>query len=200
MMAKGERLTTTDLLAAVSDYLPGGGYQRIEEARRGEWPTESVRLFEDAYGIVAVVVYDTWGDLLSGWVDAQDALVRLISRHISKSDAKAWDGYLVLLTPGVMVSDTRNEATEIRYNTGRVRKLLAAGDDLKSLADVERALLPLLPLEPELEFEEQELVLNMLPSLLSRKGIPEDAVRVVIEAYSEQQALVERLHAYRTKT
>jgi hypothetical protein len=200
MMAKGEPLTTTDLLAAVSEYLPGGGYQRIEDARRGDWPTESVRLFEDAYGIVAVVVYDTWGDLLSAWVDAQDALVRLMSKHISKSDAKAWDGYLVLLTPGVMASDTRNEATKIRYDTTRVRKLLAAGDDLKSLTDVERVLLPLLPLEPELEFDRQESALDMLPSLLSSKGVPEDAVRVVIEAYSKQQALVERLHAYRTKT
>jgi hypothetical protein len=200
MTAEGEGLTMTDLLAAVSEYLCGGGYQRIGDAGRGEWPTESVRLFEDPYGIVAVVVYDTWHDLLSGWIDAQDALVQLISRHISKSDAKAWDGYLVLLTPGVMASDTRNEATQIRYDTGRVRKLLATGDDLKSLADVERALLPLLPLEPELELEEQESVLDMLPNLLSTRGIPDDVVRVVIEAFSEERPLVERLHAYRTKT
>lgn len=200
MMAKGEGLTTTDLLAAVSDCLCGGGYERIGDDRRGQWPTESVRLFEDAYGVLAVVVYDTWRDLLSGWVDAQDALVQLISRHISRSDAKAWDGYLVLLTPGIMASDTRNAATQIRYDTTRVRKLLATGDDLKSLGDVERALLPLLPLEPELELDEQESVLKMLPSLLSGRGIPDDVARIVIEAFSEQRPLVERLHAYRTKT
>jgi hypothetical protein len=200
MMAKGEGLTTTDLLAAVSDCLCGGGYERIGDARRGEWPTESVRLFEDAYGVVAVVVYDTWRDLLSGWVDAQDALVQLISSHISRSDAKAWDGYLVLLTPGIMASDTRNAATQIRYDTTRVRKLLAAGDDLKSLGDVERALLPLLPLEAGFELDEQESVLEMLPGLLSRRSISEDAVRVLIKAFTEQQPLVERLHAYRTRT
>lgn len=197
-MAERQGLTTTDLLGAVSGFLSDGGYRRVDEARRGEWPTENVRLFEDHYGVVAVVVYDTWKQLLSGWADAQDALVKLISGHMTRSDAKAWDGYLVLLTPGVLASDTRNEATHIRYDTNRVRKLLATGDELKSVAEVKRALLPLLPLEPELRLDEQESVLDMLPTLLSGRGIPEDSVRVIIDAFLEQQPLVERLDQYRT--
>lgn len=200
MRAESEGLTATNVLAAVSDYLLAGGYQRIDDASRGEWPTANARLFEDAYGIVAVVVYDTWRDLSSGWPDAQAALVELISKHVSRSEAKAWDGYLVLLTTGVLSADARIEASQIRYDTARVRKLLAAGDELKSLGDVERTLLPLLPLGVEAQLEQQESVLEILPRLLSRQGLPEDAVRSVIEAFSEQLPLVERLHAHQTES
>jgi hypothetical protein len=199
-MANRGSLTTTDLLATASEILEAGGYRRIERPRGAELPTPITRLFEDPYGIVAVVVYDTWRDLSAAWVDAQAALVELISEHVGGMEAKAWEGYLILLTPGVPDADARIEATEIRYDTSRVRKLLATGDEIKGLADVERALLPLLPLGPESQVDEQESVLDMLPALLSRRGIPEDAVRVAIDAFREQQPIVERLHVYRTQT
>jgi hypothetical protein len=199
-MADRGSLTATDLRAAASEILEAGGYRRIERARGAELPTSITRLFEDPYGIVAVAVYDTWRDLSTGWADAQAALVELISEHVGGAEAKAWEGYLVLLTPGIPGTEARIEATEIRYDTSRVRKLLATGDEIKGLADVEHALLPLLPLGPELQLDEQESVLNMLPALLSRSGIPEDAVRVVIDAFSAQQPIVECLHRYRTQT
>ncbi len=197
-MTEGEPLSTTQLLAAASDFLGAGGYRRIEEDRRGKWPAESVRLFEDAYGIVAIVVYETWRELLSGWPNAQEALVELMSRHMSASDAKAWDGYLVLMTSAVMSSETRGRSTDIRYDTSRVRKLLAAGDELKSVADVGRVVLPLLPLELEMDLLKQEAPLDVLPDLLSKKGIPEASVRALVEAFSQQQSLIDRLHSFRT--
>lgn len=197
-MTEGGPLNTTQLIAAASDFLSAGGYRRIEEDRLGKWTAESVRLFEDAYGIVAIVVYETWRELLSGWPDAQESLVELISRHMSASDAKAWDGYLVLMTSAVMSSESGGRSTDIRYDTSRVRKLLAAGDELKSVADVGRVVLPLLPLEPEMDLLKQGSPLDVLPDLLSKKGIPEASVRALVEAFSQQQPLIDRLHSFRT--
>ncbi len=198
-MADRDSLTTTNILAAASDILRAGGYQRIDDKWVSKWATTNTRFFEDAYTIVAIVAYETWRDLSSGWADAQGALVELISEHVSSAEAKAWDGYLVLFTPGTLGLEERIEATQIRYDTSRLRKLIAAGDELKGLGDVESALLPLLPLRP-VQLDEQESVLDVLPDLLSRKGLPEYAVRVVIDAYSEQEQLMERLHARRTQT
>lgn len=199
MTAENPGLTTTDILATATDLLTSDAlgnqaYVSIDEGRRGEWPTESVRLFEDRYGIVALVVYDTWSALSFDWPEAQAALVTVISKHFSRSEAKAWEGYLVLMTPGPLPSTDSEIAGQIRYDTHRVRKLLATGDDLSSIADVRRVLLPLLPLESELQLEEQASVLDLLPSLLSNRNIETGPVQALIQAYLEQQPLVEALH------
>ena len=65
----------------------------------------------------------------AGWLQAQAALVDLISAFFHRSDAKAWEGYLVLLTPSVLPHDAALEVTEIRRNTTHVRKLVATGDE-----------------------------------------------------------------------
>ena len=196
-MAKMESLTTTDILAAVSKILESGGYQQIEPARFDAWSKANVRLFEDPYNIVAVVVYDTWRDLSSNWISEQASLVELISSYVKRTEPKAWDGYLVLLTTGVASNEA--EVTQIRYDTSRVRKLVATGDELRGLSDINRVLLPLLPMGEDEELGEEDSVLDMLPGLLSQRGIPEDAVSVVIEAFHNQQPLVEQLHKYRSR-
>ena len=195
-MSNTESLTTTNLLAAASGLLLSGGYQQVHERSVDDrWRASNVRLFEDRFGIVAIVVYETWRDLLSRWPDAQAALVDLISQNVSSNDAKAWEGYLVLLTLGV---GSHSEVNTIRYDTSRVRKLVATGDDLRILADVERALLPLLPLGDVPLVAEQDSALEMLPQLLQRRNIPEEAVRLIVLAFREQQPLLEQLHRYRT--
>jgi hypothetical protein len=195
-LSNTESLTTTNLLAAASGLLLSGGYQQVHERSVDDrWRASNVRLFEDRFGIVAIVVYETWRDLLSRWPDAQAALVDLISQNVSSNDAKAWEGYLVLLTLGV---GSHSEVNTIRYDTSRVRKLVATGDDLRILADVERALLPLLPLGDVPLVAEQDSALEMLPQLLQRRNIPEEAVRLIVLAFREQQPLLEQLHRYRT--
>ena len=187
-------LTTTELLAATVDFLLNGGYMRLEEQERsGEWASNS-RLFEDSYGIVAVVVYESWSELSDTWPDDQERLVELISRHIRITDPKAWDGYLVLLTPGVIPS--RNEelqATSIRYNTSRLRKLLATGEELQTLRQLKRLLMPLLPLDSDGAPVERKSPLATLPDLLARKGIPLLAAEAVVEAFTDQESLMEAL-------
>jgi hypothetical protein len=192
---EGIALTPTDLLAAASAGLEEGGYARVEEAKLGAWPISGARLYEDAYSIVTVIVYETWAELESGWPDAQGALVELMSAHMTSADAKSWEGYLVLLTPGSSPAAT-DGVSAIRYDTSRVRKLVATGDELKRLSDVERALLPLLPLAAAIDIKAQSSVLDLLPDLLASKGIDRVAVEVVIGAFREQQPLLERLHEY----
>ncbi|MGH2403880.1 MAG: hypothetical protein ACRDGN_05370, partial [bacterium] len=159
-------LTSTDILAAAGEILVSHGYSRSSDAVALGAPLRNTRLLEDAYGIVAVVVYETWEDLVTRWPDAQGFLVDLISKHVSSADAKAWEGYLVLLTPAVIGMASRSDADRIRYDTTRVRKLLATGEELRTVSDVERVLLPLLPLD-EVEVGRHESTVEMLPELLT---------------------------------
>ena len=184
--------TSTDLIAAASQTLIDGGYRQIGRKFQ-EWDTQTSRLFEDEYGVVGIVVFDTCAELIQTWPDVQGTLVDVISRYVGKGESKSWDGYLVLLSPGIAPS--RSAVIEdIRRNTTRLRKLVATADELKSPLDVERVLRPLLPLPRERANIAQESALDLLPRLLAEQKIPEDVTRVLVEAFREQSPLLERLH------
>lgn len=199
-MATGLPFTTTTLLAAAADVLENSGYRPVPRERIGSWPSPNARVYEDPYSIAALVAYDTWGDLAGGWLDAQGALVELISSHFTRGDAKTWEGYLVLLTPSVVPRDAQLQVADIRTNTRHVRKLVATGGEVRSVGDVSRALLPLLPLQPETVAAPEESALDLLPELLGHRGIDRAAVQVVIDAFRSQEALVERLHGFLNRT
>lgn len=189
-------LTTSQLLAAVSELLESGGYSRVDPT--DGW-TSSSQLFEDPYGIVAVVVYDTWTELAETWPDAQGRLVELISAHLRRPEPKSWEGFLVLLTPAVAPLEARSQTTEIRYDTNRVRKLVATGDELGTLDGVEQALLPLLPLKVESQLETGPALLDRLPDLLAGRDIDAEAARTVVHAFMENESILERLHEFRSQ-
>jgi hypothetical protein len=187
-------LTVTDLLAGATEFLENAGYKRIEKLKQAELLNSSTRLFEDVYNIVAVAVYNTWSELELNWNDTQAALVDLISEYIDRGDAKAWDGYLVLMTPTVLAADETLHLTDIRYDTSRLRKLIAAGKELTVLEDLNRLLAPLLPLRIDPVPVDRKSVLDELPSLLEAKGIDRAAVATLVRAYQDQKPLVEALH------
>jgi hypothetical protein len=120
-------LTGTDLLAQATQVLVDNGYKSVETELPGNWSATKARIFEDPYSIVAVIVYDTWTELNERWSDAQDTLVSVISQYVSKGEAKAWEGYVVLMTPAPIGASVRTDVTRIRYDTNRVRKLVATG-------------------------------------------------------------------------
>lgn len=182
-------LTTSSLLAAATDVLTGGGYVKRKEALSG-WPASS-RLFEDQYGVVAIVVHETWKSLVGSWQDDQGRFVELLAETVNRSDPKAWEGYLVLLTPSAPAGATeRHEAQDVRYDISRVRKLVATGHELKTISDVSRALLSLLPLpEPEAGHHEAS-ILASLPPLLEEEGIPSEMTNRLIEAFERQTSLL----------
>lgn len=192
-------VTATELLAYASETLEEHGYRRATLDLDHNWRTVSARFFEDDYAIVAIVVYETWKDLSSNWSDAQALLVEVMSRYITSYDAKSWEGYLVLLTPSPVGKHDRSEIIRIRYDISRVRKLIATGDDIQTLEDIKQLLLPLLPLQVETVEPVGESVLAILPNLLSKRGLPEQAIRVVVDAFLEQRPIVESLHNYRTE-
>jgi hypothetical protein len=184
--------TPTDLIASATQILNDGGYQQITDGFP-DWNTQTARLFEDKYGIVGLVVFETCGELLRTWTDLQGSVVSVISRKIGREESKAWDGYLVLLSTGVAPSE-ESAIESVRYNTGRVRKLVATGEDLRSPTDIERVLRPLLPLIIERASLGRETALDLLPKLLSVHDIPEDATRTLIKAFREQSSLLEALN------
>jgi hypothetical protein len=190
-------LTTTDLIATAAEALANGGYQRITN-RFPEWETTSTRLFEDTYNVVGLVAFDTCGELLRTWSDLQGKLVDVISRHVGQGEAKAWDGYLVLLTHGLAPS-SESEIEAVRYNTNRLRKLVATGEDIRTTADIGRILRPLLPLGSSEAKVGRTAVLDLLPNLLEGQGISSDTTRTLIDAFRDQASPLERLHRLRAR-
>src|ERR1017187_2997901 len=198
-MDRASAYTSSTLMAAAAEVLQAHGYQPARPENLKDWTGSNARIFEDAYGIVAVVVHETWQDLLSHWIDAQAALVDLISARVGRSEPKSWEGYLVLLTPSVMEAGSELAAQAIRYDTSRVRKLVASGDELSHLGDIERVLQPVLPIQPAVAPETETSVLDGLAEILARKGTSAEAAKSLIRAFSNQESLMDCLHLVRMK-
>jgi hypothetical protein len=192
--------TPLELTAAASELLERHNYRRIAEADLKGFDGYRGRYYEDEYGVVSVVVYETWVDLVESWPEDQSRLVRLMSEHMKRTDLKAWDGYLVLLTPGSPPEEQRSTVEDIRYDVTRVRKLIAVGEDLLNLNDVERTLLPLLPIEGLEASAEEFSALDMLPGLLKPLGIAPAVTVAMVDAFREQQSLLERLESFDAQT
>lgn len=194
-MSAGTTVTPTQIMAAATELLTGGGYTQVRR-QFPEWDTTSARLFEDPYNVVGVAVHDTCADLLRSWADLQGSLVEAISSRVGQAESKAWDGYLVLLTSSMAPSE-QSSVEAIRYDTTRLRKLIATGQDLRTAGDVERVLRPLLPFTQEDAALREESALEALPRLLAEQGVPEETTRTLIEAFNEQESPLERLHKRR---
>jgi len=184
--------TVTELIAMATEILLAADYRQISSGFP-DWNTPTSRLFEDEYNIIGVVVFETCTELLHEWTDRQGSLVSLISGHVGKVESKTWDGYLVLLTPALAPSE-ETELEKVRYNTVRLRKLVATGDDLKHPTDVERVLRSLLPLGLEAADVGRSSALDLLPRILADKGINEEVTQLLIGASQKQLPLMERLH------
>lgn len=188
-------LTSTNLLAAACGYLADADYAPISSSRIDGLETMGARFFEDDYRVVMVLVFDTWTELRQRWTQAQDSLVELISAHMSKAVEKSWDGYLTMLTLDPCPPSSQGEIDKIRYDTFRVRKLVAAGDELRSLGEVERAIRPLLPIEVDILSDENPSAFSVLPDLLASQGIERDATEHLLKAFADRTSLVEALHS-----
>jgi hypothetical protein len=187
-----EGLTVTQLLAAATDILGEHGYT---EASGIDGDSGRARLFEDDYGIVAVYVFDTWSQLIEQWHLSQGQLVDLMSAHLRRAEPKAWEGYLVLLTPGTLPPTEKTEINGLRSDTHRVRKLVATGEALGTLDEVRIALLPLLPLSIDLSAPSHTGLLDLLPELLSQSAIPARVTTAAIDAFTANESILEKLHS-----
>ncbi|MHB8508522.1 MAG: hypothetical protein ACYDGR_07715 [Candidatus Dormibacteria bacterium] len=199
MSSDQEPLSETQIMAAASSILVGAGYRHSENALGTEWTADAARLFEDPISVAGIYVFPTWAELKNRWTEAQSSLVTVMTESISSADPKVWDGYLVLLTPSTSGGD-RSLLEAIRRDTARVRKLVATGDELRHIRDVEHTLGPLLPLdvggsEPGLGIPGDPL--DSLSSLPAMKSIPVEVIHQMVEAFRQQEPLLERLHRSR---
>ena len=92
-----------------------------------------------------------------------------------------------------MEAGSEPAAQAIRYDTSRVRKLVATGDELSQLSDIERALLPVLPIQSEIAPEAETSALDVLPEILAQKGVSAEAAKSLIRAFSKQESLMDCL-------
>jgi hypothetical protein len=185
-------MTPLEMLGAADRSLTSAGYRRVEGVGWEVW-SNSARAYEDEYGVVAIFVFDTLEILDREWIDAQASLVELMSQHISRDEAKAWDGYLALFTPALADASQERRLSEIRRDTSRVRKLVATGDQISSLAGVERTLSPLLPLDATLQVALPGSALEVLPDLLAQVEIPRAAAASLVDAFNRQASLMRAL-------
>jgi len=191
-----DTLTTTEIIGQVKRTLRDSGYDQHREPP-DRWDAPSHLLYEDDYGIVGIVVYDSVSSLLAEWTSAQGALVHVISEHVTRAQPKSSEGYLVLLTGDApregRADDVSQEVNAIRYNTSRVRKLVGTGLSLNTVNDVKHVLAPLLPLDMSDEAQENVSVLDHLPDLLA-DDVPQEITEAVTDAYLQLNSPIDALH------
>lgn len=186
----------TELLAAARDILERNGFSEITKHELAGFDASSNCMFEDLYSLVAIVFYNTWDDLKRDWELAQTAFVELISDHISRNEQKSWEGYLLLWTTDLVPLSEVETRQQIQYNTGRVRKLISSGEHLKEIADVNQALLPLLPITDSFNQSADKDVLKRLPELLESTELPKEKIQAVVDAFEDNESLIEAMHNF----
>jgi hypothetical protein len=187
------QLSAVEVLGAIGGRLKDAGFQIGPEL--GLRVGEQLRCFEDEVSIVGVAQFRSWSLLRDNWLDAQSVLVDLLSDRLDRSDPKAWEGYLVLLTLDQPLNSA--EVDEIRRDTSRLRKIVATGDDLTSVSQVDDALLPVLPLSVGVLRQDTVSILDRLPGLLRGKGIDEDLTLRVVDAFENDRPLMEAVAEWR---
>ena len=189
-------LSRSQVLGEATRLLLEGGFLEAREARASS--TLDVRIFEDRRTIVGVCFFERWPELADNWASAQGVLVERISAQLPKSDAKAWEGYLVLVTSeeGVPLE----AVAQVRRDTNRLRKLVVTGSELQSLEAVEIALLPVLPLELDDVGGASESLLGRLPAMVETAGIEPALAHAAIEAFEDDRPPMEGIWEWRRST
>ena len=147
---------------------------------------------EDAFGVVALAVYDTFEALLESWRDAQSALSALLRKELGEGDPKRKEAYLVLFCLSPYFGD-QHLVREIEEDITFARKFVILGQHLENEAatNINVALAPLLPLESELSDIAMTRALDELPSMLARYGINRDLSSRLVNAFLRGEPLMD---------
>ena len=175
----GPPVTVTTLVAAATETLEELGYSIIESTGVDNWHATVARVYEDPYSIVCIAVYETWRDLCSSWINDQANLVGLISNHLSRTDAKAWE-------KDIWCCSRRASS---RLQTGKLRPRYKGipcicANYSRQLANIHQStqcvkhccLSTNMTLKPR-------NALDALPSVLARHGVDETATRTALRAF-----------------
>jgi hypothetical protein len=195
-MESSDVLTTTGLLAAAQGALLEAGYKLVDVAGQPSL-YDRARLLQNQYSVVMVATFETWESLVESWADYQSETVESMSKFLKRGEAKASDGYLVLLTPSPVPIGEMAYANKIRSDTSRLRKLLGTADDLRTISDVPKVIAPLLPLSVHPGDGSGDSGLDALPRILEHHDIEPAATRVVIDAFKANAPIMLRLHQFK---
>lgn len=191
-----DSLTTTSLLASVTELLLASGYSRVAESKIESTGLEDARAFEDPYGVVIVVAWTTCDALLDEWARGQSILIELISAHYSRRDSKAWDGYTVLLTTAEPTQQQALALDHVRQDTSHTRKIIATGVELRTISDVFSVLATLLPLDIDTGIALSPSVLESLPEIVKDEYVAREVVKSVATAFTDGTPLMEAIHRH----
>jgi len=191
MLLDEHNLTPSVIIAAARSVLVKNGFSISDDRNALDITNSYLLLAEDEYSVLALAAYDSWNELEEEWTVLQGELVALLSRRLARSSPKAWDGYVVLFCPAVAPDKTAIDAIE--RDTSRVRKIVAAGDALRTTKDVERILDPFLPLDLPTGHAQLRDVLDTLPELLTEE-VPLSATQTVVDAFRAMEPPLQRLH------
>lgn len=137
----------SEILQSSSELLREAGYA-AEQVTIGH---REALVFEGDTVLGFLFAYDSAVDLMRGWTADSDNAIAAYQFGLRKSGIKAWNTYLVLLTPEPADYARIVSLGAIEENLTGTRKIARAG--IRDLADLGAALLPLRPLQsaPRLE-------------------------------------------------
>ena len=186
-------LEASQVLGEATRLLCDGGFS---QARSANILTEfELRVFEDDRSIVGLVLYQTWEELESNWPAAQAVMVELMSEKVRPNDPKSWDGYLVLLTVGE--SARAGSVTKIKNDTSRLRKLVATGREMKTMASIKDALRPVLPFDVVSSVATSTGLTDRIPEMLEDHGIERSLATAAIMSFQENRSPMEGVWTWR---
>lgn len=144
------------------------------EAQQGELTETAFLVFEGQTVMGFVVHYPSVTALLDSWRGDLDALVSRFRFGIRRADRKAWNTYGVLLADGHADPSEQSRLGLIEEDLTGTRKIARAiGDG----SDLERAILPLLPLQHAPRLEAIDIRAEIR---LRTKELPADLVDVFL--------------------
>lgn len=196
-MEASEVLTTTGLLAAAQNALLEADYELMDSKAAHPVLSDRARLLQNRYSVVMLATFETWESLVETWPDYQSVTVEAMSQFLRRGEAKAADGYLVLLTPSPVPTGQISGANQIRSDTSRLRKLLGTADELRTLSDVRKVLASLLPLSIRPGDDSEESGLDALPRILQEHGVEAAATKTMVDAFKANAPIMPRLHDFR---
>ena len=186
-------LEASQVLGEATRLLREGGYSQAGSVIAA--PEFELRIFEDARSIVGLVHYRTWEELEANWPAAQAAMVERISEQVRRNDPKSWDGYLVLFT--LDESARAESVAQVKNDTSRLRKLVATGRELKTVAAVEKALLPVLPFDAADSLASARALTDRIPEMLEDRGIERSLATAAIKSFGENRSPMEGVWTWR---
>ena len=186
-------LEVSQVLGEATRLLCDGGFVEVDSVNIS--PEFELRVFEDDRSIVGLVLYQTWEELDANWSAAQAVMVELMSEKVRPNDPKSWDGYLVLLT---VDEPARVEyVTRIKNDTRRLRKLVATGHELKTMASVQDTLLPVLPFNVTSSVASATALTDRIPEMLEDHGIERSLASAALRSFQENRSPMEGVWTWR---